>query len=202
MTTLLLARHGETIWHAENRYAGTSDISLTRDGLSQAENLGRWIQRHPVDSVHSSPLTRAVLTAQPAATALDVECQQDPQLTEVAFGAGEGLTRTEMRQRFPEALEAFMAAPAHQPLPGGESGLAALERAWTSLNGIAAANPDGSALVVMHSTLMRLVLCRVIGIPEDRYRDAFPHVLNAAITKIALTNDEPASLLSFNVPTS
>ena len=50
-TTLLLARHGQTVWHAENRYAGVSDIGLTDTGRAQAEALGRWAAAHPVDAI-------------------------------------------------------------------------------------------------------------------------------------------------------
>jgi probable phosphoglycerate mutase len=55
-TTLLLARHGQTVWHAENRYAGVSDIGLTDTGRAQAEALGRWAAAHPVDAIWSRTL--------------------------------------------------------------------------------------------------------------------------------------------------
>lgn len=54
-TTLLLARHGQTIWHAENRYAGVSDIGLTDEGRAQAEALGRWAAVHRPDAIWTSP---------------------------------------------------------------------------------------------------------------------------------------------------
>lgn len=88
MTTLLLARHGETVWHAENRYAGSTDIALTRTGREQADALGDWAVRHPVDAVYSSTLSRSVLTAAPAAAALRLPVQEDDRLKEVFFGAG------------------------------------------------------------------------------------------------------------------
>ncbi len=52
---LLLVRHGETEWHAENRYAGISDVALTEKGLRQAEELGGWAKRRGVDAVACSP---------------------------------------------------------------------------------------------------------------------------------------------------
>lgn len=54
-TTLLLARHGQTVWHAENRYAGVSDVALTDTGRAQAEALGHWAADHPVDAIWTSP---------------------------------------------------------------------------------------------------------------------------------------------------
>ncbi|MFD1827245.1 histidine phosphatase family protein [Mumia zhuanghuii] len=199
MTELVLVRHGETMWHAENRYAGVSDVGLTARGSAQADHLGRWAAAHPVDAVVSSTLSRARLTAQPAADTLGVPLQTDPRLREVDFGAGEGLTRTEMAERFPEALAAFLAAPARHPLPSGEAGTAAINRARPALDALVTDHPDGKVLVVMHSTLLRLVLCDLLGIDPDRYRTVMPSVTNGALTTLR-TDGTSYALLGFNVP--
>lgn len=197
MTRLLLARHGQTVWHAENRYAGSSDVALTPTGLAQADALARWAMSARVGAVVASDLSRAVLTARPAAAALGLEVAVDARLREVDFGRGEGLTGAEMRAGFPEARAAFLSAPATAPLPEGESGVDALGRAWPALERLAVGD-DADVLVVMHSTLMRLVLCRVLGIDPDRYRSAFPTVRNVAIT--AVTLGATPALHSYNVP--
>jgi broad specificity phosphatase PhoE len=199
MTTLFLVRHGETIWHAENRYAGRSDIALTELGLVQAERLARWAAMQPIDAVYASDLLRAVITATPSSTALGLVISMDPALGEVNFGQGEGLTSAEMRASFPDAAAEFIAHPATSPLPGGESGVDAAGRAWSALERIVTQHPAGTVLVVMHSTLMRLILCRALGIPLDRYRSAFPDVLNVGITTVSWTANG-AALLGYNVP--
>lgn len=200
VSTLLLARHGETIWHAENRYAGSSDVGLTERGVAQAAALGRWAGSQTIEAVYSSDLSRAVITATPAATQLGLPLRIDPRLREVDFGQGEGMTRSEMRLVFPSELNEFHRSPGHSPLPGGEPGIAALERAWTALEEIAAVHSSAPVLVVMHSTLIRLVLCRALDMPIDRYRTAFPSVINAAITTITIGSGPPA-LHGYNVPT-
>jgi probable phosphoglycerate mutase len=199
VTELVLVRHGETVWHAENRYAGVSDVGLTERGAAQAQRLGRWAAAHPVDAVAASTLSRARLTAQPAAEALGLPLSTDERLCEVDFGAGEGLTRTEMAERFPEALAAFLAAPARNPLPSGEPGTAAIDRARPALDALVAEHPDGRVLVVMHSTLLRLVLCDLLGIDPDRYRTVMPSVANGALTTVR-TDGTSYALLGFNVP--
>ncbi|WP_262849318.1 histidine phosphatase family protein [Mumia quercus] len=199
MTDLILVRHGETVWHAENRYAGVSDVGLTDRGAAQGEALGRWAAAHPVDAVVASTLSRARLTAQPAADALGLPLRTDARLCEVDFGEGEGLTRTEMAARFPDALEAFLAAPARQPLPSGEPGTIAIARARTALDALVNEHPDGRVLVVMHSTLLRLVLCDLLGIDPDRYRTVMPSVTNGALTTLR-TDGRRWALLGFNVP--
>ncbi|WP_375001187.1 histidine phosphatase family protein [Aeromicrobium sp. CTD01-1L150] len=195
-TTLHLVRHGETVWHAENRYAGSSDVALTDRGHQQARRLAQWARDERPRSVHSSTLGRAALTAQPSAEALGLDVTQHDALREVDFGRGEGMTRAEMAGTFPDELERFLARPAENPLPDGESGLTALDRAWPLLLQLAA-DAEGSVLVVMHSTLLRLVLCRALDLDPNRYRSVFPTVHNVAPTTVRL-HDDGAALLAFN----
>ena len=199
MTTLLLVRHGETVSHAQNRYAGSTDVALTEAGLAQADRLAGWAGTQTISAVYASDLSRAVITATPSARALGQSVQIDARLREVDFGRGENLTSAEMRTAFPGALDAFHRRPGHSPLPGGESGVAALDRVWPALLEISTKWPEASALVVMHSTLMRLILCRALEIPIDHYRAMFPAVINGAVTSLAL-GPNGASLLGYNVP--
>jgi broad specificity phosphatase PhoE len=199
MTVLHLVRHAETVWHAENRYAGISDIALTSEGVAQATRLGHWASTAGLDAIYCSTLGRAVTTAAPAAAATGLVVQQEAALIEVDFGEGEGLTRTEMRSKFPEALEQFLERPAENPLPGGERGLDAIARARPALERIATEHPDGTVLVVMHSTLVRLMICAFAGIEPNDYRRVLPHIHNVALNTIRL-KDGTAALLGLNVP--
>ncbi|MFF9899987.1 MULTISPECIES: histidine phosphatase family protein [Streptomyces] len=201
MTDVLLVRHGETVWHADNRYAGRTDVALTPRGRRQAAALAEWAARERPDAVYSSPLSRARLTAAPAAEALGVTVREDPRLREVDFGRGEGLTRAEMRARFPDALDAFLVDPVAHHLPDGEDPGAATARARACLDEMAAAFPDGRVLVVAHSTLLRLLLCDLLGIPLSAYRRVFPQVVNGALTELRL-RDGQSALLRLNVPTA
>lgn len=198
MSVVFLARHGQTPWHAENRYTGTSDIPLTATGHEQAERLAAWAAGREIARVLTSPLRRAVDTAAPAARALGVGVDTDERIREVDFGAGEGLTRPEMAEAFGDELAAFLAAPAHHPLPGGERGVDAVARAWPALRELGA--PDAPVtLLVGHSTLLRLLLCRMLGIPLDDYRRRLPALHNTAVTTVDLHADQ-AALLEFNTP--
>ncbi|MFI6404565.1 histidine phosphatase family protein [Streptomyces sp. NPDC050548] len=198
-TTLLLARHGQTVWHAENRYAGISDVALTDTGVTQAEALGRWAAAHPVDAIWTSPLSRAVLTAAPAAHALNLVPHTEPALRECDFGVVEGRTLSEFAAENPGAAEAFRSDPVAYPFPESEDPTAAAARGAAALQRIAAAHSGGRVLVVAHNTLLRLVLCRLLSIPLGEYRRVFPMLRNAAVSEIRMMQGESA-LLSFNVP--
>ncbi|WP_030237235.1 MULTISPECIES: histidine phosphatase family protein [unclassified Streptomyces] len=199
-TTLLLARHGQTVWHAENRYAGVSDIALTDTGRAQAEALGRWAAAHPVDAIWTSPLSRAAATAEPACRALGLTPQREPGLRECDFGVVEGRTLAEFETEDPEWAAAFRADPVANAFPGAEDPTAAAARGVRALRDIAAAHPGGRVLVVAHNTLLRLVLCTLLSIPAREYRRVLPRLRNAAISELRMNSDGSAALLSLNVP--
>jgi len=196
-----MVRHGETIWHEENRYAGLSDIALTAKGASQADQLAHWALTAGITAVWTSTLSRARATALPVAKALALPLHTDERLIELDFGQGEGLTSTEMSQNIPEAYAAFRVDPVLNFLPGGENPAHAAERAAATLYAIAkSADADGCSLVVAHSTLFRLALCKMLGIPLSQYRTVFPRFDNCSLTEIEIAPGGIVSLLFFNVP--
>ena len=83
---LLLARHGQTEWHSDNRYVSRTDIGLNETGHEQARTLARRAEQEMVDLVLSFPLGRALLTAKPAAAARNLEPRTDERLRELDFG--------------------------------------------------------------------------------------------------------------------
>ena len=199
--TLVLTRHGQTTWHAENRYAGVTDVDLTDTGRAQSEQLARWARTHRPDALYVSPIRRARETAAPAAAATGLTPQVLTDLREVDFGTAEGLTLAEFSDRHPLAAERFSLDPVSGIFPGAESPADAAARGRVALCGIAARHPGQTVLVVGHNTLTRLVLCSLLGIPLADYRRAMPRIDNATLTRIRLSpTTGAAAMLSFNVP--
>ncbi|MFE3017553.1 histidine phosphatase family protein [Streptomyces sp. NPDC059256] len=197
--TLLLARHGQTVWHAENRYAGVSEVPLTDEGRDQARRLGRWAARTPIDAIWTSTVSRAIVTAEPAAMALNLVPQREHDLRECDFGVMEGRTLAEFASEQPEAAAAFTADPVAHPFPAAEDPRAAALRGAGALRRIAREHDGARVLVVAHNTLLRLVLCELLSLPLRNYRRTFPALRNTAVSEIRLGHDECA-LLSLNVP--
>ena len=206
MTTLYFARHGETEWHADHRYAGSSDVALVPDAISQAAGLATWAGTAELGAIVASPLSRARLTAEPAAESAGLPLRIDPRLVEIDFGRGEGMSPSELASAFPEDWAGFEHHPAQHPLPGGESGRDGIVRAMPVLDELAAEFPDGRVLIVGHATLMRLMLCELIGLDPDWYRDIFPALDNSALLELEFPylgeSDWPgrARILGVNVP--
>ena len=199
MTRLALVRHGETIWHAENRYAGSTDIPLNPRGLEQAERLAIWAATADLAAIWVSPLRRARETAAPSERATGIAARVDERLREIHFGEAEGLTNSEIMQSFPDAFAAFQSDPVAHHLPHGEDPRDVVRRAMECFNEIQIAHPRGRVLVVTHNTVIRLALCQLLGVPLSKYRSAFPVMANGALSEIRLRDGE-VSLLKLNSP--
>ena len=197
--TLLLTRHAQTVWHKENRYAGTSDVDLTPHGFEQAEHLADWVRTRTIDAIVCSPVRRARETAAPSAAAAGLEPEVEDDLREVGFGIAEGRTLSELD---PDGGARFRADPVAHPFPGAEQPAEAAERCAAALRRVGARHGHDTVLVVAHNTLLRLGLCVLLGLPVARYRFVVPRRDNLAVTQVALPADPdtPAALLSLNVP--
>ncbi len=200
--TIVLSRHGQTEWHAENRYAGSSEIDLTEVGIDQAEALARWAQAHRPDAFYSSPMRRALRTSVPVAAATGIQPVVENDLREVHFGIAEGLTIGELRVRHPDAAALFENDPIGGSFPEAEPPAAAADRGVSVLRKIAAAHPGETVLVIAHNTLIRLVLCALLEIPLANSRRSLPRLDNGTLTHVRLSGEPatPGALLSFNVP--
>lgn len=194
---LLLARHGQTVWHQDNRYAGVTDIELTETGHREAEALAERAVREAPVHVVCSPLVRARETAWPAADACGVELVVDERLKEVDFGEWEGKTLAEIWDSHPEEAERFVSDPDERPFPGGEPLPDAAGRALDALGELNRDHPGEKVLVVAHNTLIRLVLCSLLDIPLTGYRRRFPRMVNVAISEVRL-KEQGGGLYSLN----
>ena len=160
---VLLARHGQTDWNAAGRIQGTSDIPLNERGREQARRLALSEELAGVETIYSSPLRRAMETAEIAAAALGVEVIPANELRELAFGCWEGLSWDGIAAAWPEQFAAYAADRRNYAPPGGESYAEMIARAGPFI-GRLRRSPGGSALCVSHSAVMRGLLAAERGI--------------------------------------
>jgi broad specificity phosphatase PhoE len=201
MLTLILTRHGQAA-AGEVMLGGQLDVPLTADGLREAEALANRLAGVRIDRIVSSPMLRAVETAQAIATGRPVEV--DERLRELDYGRWESLTYAEIDAHDPGLRARWEHDPAGTHSPGGESGDDVAARALgflvdlfaAELNGSNAAagrrhspDPGGSrgsvtetqaeaegerrVLVVAHGTFNRILLCVALGVPVRDYRRRF-----------------------------
>jgi probable phosphoglycerate mutase len=191
----VLLRHGQTPMSVEKRYAGTSDVPLTEAGVRQAEAAARRLAAAGIGVIVASPLLRAVRTAQEVAAVTGVPVLTDEGFRETDFGAWEGLTFAEVRERWPAEMAAWLADPEVAP-PGGESFAEASKRVTDALHRVLAGREGQTILIVSHVTPIKtLVAQALLAPPPSLYR---MHLDVAALCEIDWYADGPAVLRSFN----
>ena len=194
---LLFARHGQTEWHRDNRYVSRTDIGLNKTGRREAWMLARRAGEERPDLVLCSPLTRALETARRSAEACGMEPRTDDRLRELDFGEWEGKTLAEIREEDPELVSLFEEDPARHGFPGGEPLNKGAERVLEILAELHRSHTCRTVLVVAHNTLLRLGLCRMLGIPLRDYRRRLPRLVNAAVSEVRF-GEEGGALYSLN----
>jgi len=194
--TLLLVRHGETQWNAENRWQGQRDIPLSDTGRQQAILLQQRLHnawQHGIlpvpHTLYSSDLSRAIETASVLQTALPcpVPHMQLSTIRERDFGSWEGLTHAEVKAQFGSAL-----------LPhDGESYISvwnrmqsALEQIWQAAF-VAPEQTEDTVLVVGHGGSLRMLLARALGAGVDEARRF--RLGNTSLSVVVFHGTEPTT---------
>ncbi len=173
MALFYFVRHGVSEWNAENRLCGRTDVSLSDEGRRQAVRLAERLRGLSPAALYTSPLRRAVETAEIIAAATGVKPIVDGRLIELDYGAWEGMTFAEVMELDADAYRAWDADPANVAPREGESGAQALARVAPFLDELAArhSGPDRiGVIVVCHKTICRLVACHALGLPASEYR--------------------------------
>ena len=180
MALFYFVRHGETEWNAKCRLCGRTDVPLSDVGRRQAQLLAARLKPIPFEALYTSPLRRALETANILGTALGREPVTDPRLIELSYGAWEGRTSDEVKRADPDVYRAWENDPATVAPPEGESGEQLIERLKPFLTELAQRHPGGNAAVVCHRTVCRLLACHIMGVPLSQYRQRIP-MDNAAL---------------------
>jgi ribonuclease H / adenosylcobalamin/alpha-ribazole phosphatase len=191
----LLLRHGQTPMSVQKRYAGRTDVPLTDAGLAQAAAAAKRLASAGIDAIVASPLQRTVQTAEQVAAVTGLQVVTEDGFRETDFGAWEGLTFAEVRERWPSEMTAWLADPEVAP-PGGESFAEVSERVSAALHRVLADRTGQRLLIVSHVTPIKtLVAAAVLAPSAALYR---MHLDVAALSEIDWYADGPAVLRSFN----
>ncbi|MFF0214925.1 bifunctional RNase H/acid phosphatase [Streptomyces vinaceus] len=197
--TFVLLRHGETALTPQKRFSGSggTDPELSEAGRRQASAVAEALAvRGTVQTVVSSPLRRCRETAQAVADRLGLTVTVEEGLREVDFGAWEGLTFAEVRERFPDDLQAWLDSPKAAPTGGGESFAAATRRISATRDRLLAAHAGRTVLLVTHVTPVKILVRLALGAPPEAL---FKMELSAAsLSAVAYYADGNASVRLLN----
>ncbi|WP_063743297.1 bifunctional RNase H/acid phosphatase [Streptomyces sp. NRRL WC-3744] len=197
--TLVLLRHGETPLTPQKRFSGSggTDPSLSAAGREQAHRVAEALARRgTIQDVVASPLARTRETAEIVAARLNLGVTLEDGLRETDFGAWEGLTFGEVRERYPDDLDAWLADPEAHPTGGGESFTETATRIAATRDKLTAAYAGRTVLLVTHVTPIKTFVRLALGAPP---KSLFRMELSAAsLSAVAYYADGNASVRLFN----
>lgn len=181
-TRVILVRHGYSEWNADSthdKFNGHTDVPLSQKGIEQTGVLSRFLAKHQIAVVYSSPLVRSLETARAIAKphGLNVKCI--PELIEIDFGKWEGLTMEEISHRYPQGFEEWINDPAISKSHGGESGYDVAARVLPFCFQAVKSFDCQTIVIVAHKVINRIVLCHWLDIPIRDYRRLMPQRVGA-----------------------
>ena len=184
MTTILLARHGESDWNREHRWQGHTDRPLSELGRAQAAALAERLARIPLAAIYASDLARARDTARAVAERRGMTVITRADLREVDVGSWSGLTRDDVEASDPEGIRRWL--DGGRGWLGGESYEEMAARVVAAVREIAATHPDETVLVVSHGGSVRAVHAQALGVAFHAYRRSAPVEPNARLSAVVV----------------
>jgi probable phosphomutase (TIGR03848 family) len=165
MNRLLLIRHALNDWVGHRVAGWTPGISLNEEGRRQAIRLAEWLEPVPLAAIYSSPLERAVETAQPIAGSHGLPVVLRESIGESRYGDLDGKPVKEVLES--DRWNQWRLHPSRTRFPGGETTYEVQVRVASELEGILTAHPDGNIAIVSHADPIRVAIAYYIGLPLD-----------------------------------
>ena len=167
---IILVRHGQTEWNRVERFRGQVDIPLNETGLDQAAATGlRIAQEWQPSAIYSSPLSRAVETAQAIAQHHNLTTHICSDLTDIHYGKWQGLTLDEVQKRWSEALHGWYNSPHTAVIPDGETLVDLRRRAMKTVCELSDSHCGDTIVLVGHTVINRMILLGVLGLGIERF---------------------------------
>lgn len=169
MLEIILVRHGETDWNAAEVFRGRADVELNETGAQQAELLGEYLSGFEIDAVYSSPLKRALKTAEAIAGCHALKVNIAPGLIDIDFGEWQGLSHQEVRDKYRELYAEWINHPDRVKMPIGESLEDVRTRAMVVVDDIIERCGGGRVVLVSHRVVNKVLICALLGLDNSHF---------------------------------
>ncbi len=196
-TRLYLIRHGATPLTTEDRFSGAANVFLSEEGNAQVERLAHRLADEDIAAIYASPLDRTMDTANIIARPHGLTPIPQAGLSEISHGHWEGMTRTDVDERFHEEYMSWESDPFTFAPEGGESGISVLARALPVIRQIVVDHEDRNIVIVSHKATIRLILSSLLGFDERGYRDRLDQA-PACLNILDFKDNTHARLMLFN----
>ncbi len=197
MSTLFLVRHGETNWNLSGQIMGEQPVPLNQNGEAQVKRLASFLKSRSIHALYSSPVARALQTAEILASVLQVPVTADQGLTEINVGEWEGRYWKDLTDEF--ARQQFYTRPEEARPPGGETLREVQARAIAVVERARALEEADQLLFVSHADVVRTILAHYLRLDLKTVRQM--RIDHASLTALEL-NGTLADLLFLNYTTN
>ena len=168
MAEIILVRHGETEWNVGKIYRGRMDINLDEVGIKQAELLGKYLSQTMLDAIYSSPLKRALDTANIIARYSKTSVQVSDNLIDFDYGEWQGLSEEEVKKLYPSLHNEWLTNPHRVRMPHGESLADVRERSLKVINEVIS-KYKGRVVLVSHRVINKVLICSLSGLDNSHF---------------------------------
>ena len=168
MTEIILVRHGETEWNVEEVFRGRIDIELNETGIKQAELLAEYLSDKKIDAIYSSPLKRALKTAEMIAGYHKLDVEIAPGLIDLDFGKWQGLPHQKVKDKYRELYAEWIKNPHQVKMPAGESLNDVRQRAIGVVDEVIA-KYKGTVILVSHRVVNKVLICTLLGLDNSHF---------------------------------
>ncbi len=169
MTRLIVVRHGRTEWNRIERFRGRADIGLDEVGMKQAESAAKRIGEWPISAIYSSPLRRALTTAEIIAGPLGLNVQLTPGIVDIDYGAWQGLSTEDVVARDGHLYSQWIESPHKVKFPGGESFAEVRERTDSAVNDLIQQHPKETVVLVSHKVICQILILSLLGLDSSHF---------------------------------
>ncbi len=168
MTEIILVRHGETEWNVGEVFRGRIDVELNETGRRQAELLAEYLGGFKIGAIFSSPLRRALATAEAIARYHKLDFEIAPGLIDLDYGEWQGLAHHEVKERYEELYAQWRSNPHRVTMPSGESLDDVSQRAIAVVNEVIA-RYRGAVVLVSHRVVNKVLVCALLGLDNSHF---------------------------------
>lgn len=194
-TTIYITRHGQTVWNTEKRMQGWSDSPLTELGIQQAKWLGERLKDTKLDVIYSSPINRALSTANIMNSKRNIPLYTDLRLKEINMGIWEGLTQDEIQESYSKELYNFWNVPQLYKPYDGETFYEIRQRTEEFIKEIISKNIGKDILIVTHTITLKAIMSFFQNtLIEDFWGPPFIHP--TSLTVVRAENEDFKVLLN------
>jgi len=169
MTRIFIVRHGETDGNQKKIYRGRWDLPLNKNGKSQVQKAGQALKSIRLDAIYTSPLKRAVQTAEAISAHQDVEPEEDESLIDIDYGEWTKLPDAEVAEKFHDQYRQWKQSPETVLFPGGEGLPSVRARVQPALKRMAEEHPDQTIALASHRVPIKLLLCSALGLEDSSF---------------------------------